>query len=113
VCLRLRTRRESMLRPFSWRSGSSEKASSHRIHETAAFPIVAVQIDFAPFSRHKILDAVTVLCFQDLSNFFKPPVLFIPSRLVWRSYAPLSQPPATSNACFQSAALEKWSPLPT
>jgi hypothetical protein len=32
-----------MLRPFSWRSGSSEKPSSYIIHETAAFPIVAVQ----------------------------------------------------------------------
>jgi hypothetical protein len=50
---RLRTCRESMLRPFSWRSGSSEKASSYLIRETVAFPIVAVQIEFAPLiARH-------------------------------------------------------------
>jgi len=44
-----------MLRPFPWRGASSEKPSSYIIHETGAFPIVAVQIEFAPFSRHKIL----------------------------------------------------------
>jgi hypothetical protein len=43
-----------MLRPFSWRSGSSEKPISYIIHETVAFPIVALQIEFAPYSRHKI-----------------------------------------------------------
>src|ERR1700730_12705993 len=84
-----------MLRPFSWRSASSENQGAHIIHETTAFPIVAVQIEFAPFSRHKILDSVPVRCLQDFSNFFKPPILFVAGGLGENDSVPVLDYPAS------------------